>query len=191
MDVILGYSQGAAATTRVLNEVYSGQWPDNCLKGVEAAIFLGCPRHPEPSKEVGAAVEALFCNGDKDPLTSLKGAKEHAAKFENSHFFEYKGGHDVRKNQQAPIRNFLLSRARSDEATGATKRRKDEAAGKSAAEAKKEAQKDLADPPIPVIFTLGHRGQCPKTRDDAPAPRRSQRVVSQARHGVRVRRGGP
>ena len=92
VDVILGYSQGAAATTQVLNEVYSGQWPDNCLKGVAAAIFLGCPHHPRPSNEVGAAVEALFCNGDKDPLTSLKGAKEHATNSKIVTFSSTKAG---------------------------------------------------------------------------------------------------
>jgi len=108
VDIVLGYSQGAAATTQVLNEVFGGKWRNENLKCVKGAIFFGCPTHPRPSKSIGG-VKSLHCNGNKDPLTKLDGAREHARCFTDSTFFEFDGGHEVKKQNVAPVRKFILS----------------------------------------------------------------------------------
>lgn len=109
IDVILGYSQGAAACTQILNEITKNKIKNNHLKCTRGAIFLGCPDYPKPDKQTGERIKSLHCNGKKDPLTSLGSAKKHAAAFKDDTFFEYDGGHDVRKVCVPPIRNFLLS----------------------------------------------------------------------------------
>lgn len=108
IDVIAGYSQGAAATTQVLNWLQKGKMASEYLDNVTGAIFHGCPAHPHPLPEVGASVKSLHCNGKTDPLTSLVGAKGHAAAFSDDTFFEFDGGHEVQKIQQEPVREFLL-----------------------------------------------------------------------------------
>jgi len=118
VDVIIGYSQGAAATTQILNDLYDTKMKNPYgtkhfldKASVRAAIFHGCPKHPKPNNEsIGQNVFALHCNGDKDPLTGLKEAKEHASNFgANGTFFEFEGGHEVQKVQQEPVRKFLLN----------------------------------------------------------------------------------
>eukprot|EP00929_Paragymnodinium_shiwhaense_P017805 TRINITY_DN12755_c0_g1_i1.p1 TRINITY_DN12755_c0_g1~~TRINITY_DN12755_c0_g1_i1.p1 ORF type:complete len:246 (-),score=32.00 TRINITY_DN12755_c0_g1_i1:195-932(-) len=108
IDVIAGYSQGAAATTQVLNELHKGKMASEHLKSVRGAIFHGCPRHPSPLPEVCTSVRSCHCNGTTDPLTSLQGAKAHAALFQDDTFFEFKGGHEVHKSQQETVKQFLL-----------------------------------------------------------------------------------
>eukprot|EP00929_Paragymnodinium_shiwhaense_P017806 TRINITY_DN12755_c0_g2_i1.p1 TRINITY_DN12755_c0_g2~~TRINITY_DN12755_c0_g2_i1.p1 ORF type:complete len:257 (-),score=40.01 TRINITY_DN12755_c0_g2_i1:186-956(-) len=108
IDVIAGYSQGAAATTQVLNDLHKGKMASEHLKSVRGAIFHGCPQHPHPVPAVCTSVKSLHCNGTTDPLTSLEGAKKHAAAFKDGTFFEFEGGHEVRKIQQEPVRQFLL-----------------------------------------------------------------------------------
>eukprot|EP00928_Gymnodinium_smaydae_P054366 TRINITY_DN3814_c0_g1_i2.p1 TRINITY_DN3814_c0_g1~~TRINITY_DN3814_c0_g1_i2.p1 ORF type:complete len:247 (-),score=33.73 TRINITY_DN3814_c0_g1_i2:207-947(-) len=108
VDVILGYSQGAAAASKVLNDVKSGKWKQENMNSIKGAIFHGCPEHPKILPSVGKTVKSLHCNGRTDPLTSLAGAKKHASAFKDSTIFEFDGGHEVRKNQQEPVRKFLL-----------------------------------------------------------------------------------
>jgi hypothetical protein len=109
IDVVCGYSQGAAAATQLLNDISDDTIKNANLNCIRGAIFLGCPTHPKASASVSNAVMSLHCNGNKDPLTKLSGAKAHAASFENDTFFEYDGTHDIRKFCADPVRQFLLA----------------------------------------------------------------------------------
>merc|ERR1712113_576594 len=109
IDVVCGYSQGAAATTQLLNDIFDGKIKNDNLKCIKGAIFLGCPNIPKVSANVSNAVRSLHCNGDKDPLTKLSDAKKHAAQFKDDTFFEFDGTHDIRKPCANPIRQFLLT----------------------------------------------------------------------------------
>eukprot|EP00933_Yihiella_yeosuensis_P035471 TRINITY_DN2901_c0_g2_i1.p2 TRINITY_DN2901_c0_g2~~TRINITY_DN2901_c0_g2_i1.p2 ORF type:complete len:113 (+),score=17.81 TRINITY_DN2901_c0_g2_i1:523-861(+) len=105
----MGYSQGSAAATRLLNELCDGRIKHEHLEQIFGAVFLGCPKNPGPSAEVGHAILSLHCNGGKDPLTGLDGAKAHAAKFKDSTVWVNKGGgHEVSTPYIEPIRQFLL-----------------------------------------------------------------------------------
>jgi predicted esterase len=109
IDVMIGYSQGAGAVTQVMNDLQKGTMSSKYLKNVRGVIFEGCPSYPIPLPAVGGSVRSLHCNGISDPLTSLRGAKKHAALFNDSTFFQFKGGHEVRTVQKEPIRKFLLN----------------------------------------------------------------------------------
>jgi len=110
VDVILGYSQGAAACTMLMNDVLSGKVRNAKLAAVKGIVFLGCPSHPKPNDKLRAwSGSTLHCNGKKDPLTPLKKAKEHAQVLKNNTFFEYDGTHGLRNPIVPPIRKFLQS----------------------------------------------------------------------------------
>jgi len=109
IDVVCGYSQGAAAATQLLNDIFEGGEKNKNLKCIKGAIFLGCPSHPEPCHNAGRDVRSLHCNGDNDPLTSLAGARKHAARFKNDTFFEFKGTHDIKTPCADPFRQFLFA----------------------------------------------------------------------------------
>ena len=109
IDVMIGYSQGAAAVTQVMNDLYKGNMSSKYLKDVRGVIFQGCPSYPPPLQAVCDSVKSLHCHGISDPLTPLKGAKKHASLFKDSTFFEFRGGHEVRSVQKEPIRRFLLN----------------------------------------------------------------------------------
>lgn len=147
IDVVCGYSQGAAAATQLLNDIFDGKNDSANLKCIHGAIFLGCPEDPKVSASVSNRVRSLHCNGNKDPLTKLSGAKKHAAQFEHDTFFEFDGTHDIRKPCADPFRRFLLTlqngRAteceRNAAAEAQTKKKADEEAVAAAAAAAKGA----------------------------------------------------
>eukprot|EP00928_Gymnodinium_smaydae_P027185 TRINITY_DN2109_c0_g1_i3.p1 TRINITY_DN2109_c0_g1~~TRINITY_DN2109_c0_g1_i3.p1 ORF type:complete len:305 (+),score=32.86 TRINITY_DN2109_c0_g1_i3:161-1075(+) len=113
VDVIVGYAQGAAAATQLLNDVFAGRIKNENLKNIRAAIFLAVPqpgssRAPSASAEVGQKVKSLHCHGRSDGITSVAGARRHAAAFKNDTFHVYNGGHALTSIAE-PMKRFLLS----------------------------------------------------------------------------------
>eukprot|EP00928_Gymnodinium_smaydae_P027188 TRINITY_DN2109_c0_g1_i8.p1 TRINITY_DN2109_c0_g1~~TRINITY_DN2109_c0_g1_i8.p1 ORF type:complete len:306 (+),score=30.65 TRINITY_DN2109_c0_g1_i8:161-1078(+) len=113
VDVIVGYAQGAAAATQVLNDVNSGKIQNEKLKKIQGAIFLAVPTPgsdsaPSVSREVGQRVKSLHCQGRFDTINSVRGARRHAAAFKKDTFHVYMGGHSL-TSLGGPIRRFLLS----------------------------------------------------------------------------------
>lgn len=110
IDVILGFSQGAAACTQILNDVMKEKVQNNHLKCTRGAIFIGCPEVPGATKQTGERIKSLHCNGKTDKLVSVGTAKKHAKAFKDDTFFEFEGGHaPTGCFCVPPIRDFLLS----------------------------------------------------------------------------------
>ena len=109
IDVVCGYSQGVAAATELLNNIFDGKETHSNLMGIKGAIFLGSPPTPAATVKTGQQVMSLHCNGNKDPLTSLAGARRHASPFKTDTFFEFEGTHDIRTPCADPFRQFLLA----------------------------------------------------------------------------------
>merc|ERR1719203_401811 len=71
IDVVLGFSQGAAACTQILNNVADGQMKAPEFKDLRGAIMIGCPAFPRPDSTVAGRTKVLVINSAGDKLTSL------------------------------------------------------------------------------------------------------------------------
>ena len=116
VDVVLGFSQGVAAATELVNSVFAKTFENAhvCDSPIAAMILFGSPEHPLPSSEAAAAVKSLHINGDSDPLTPLAGARMHASSFHADTFVEFQGGHTTHAGLNE-ARQFLLSLRYSDD----------------------------------------------------------------------------
>lgn len=112
---MIGFSQGAAACTQILNDVLSGKLKSEYLNDVKGIVFFGCPNFPKPNnmtKEWNG--QTLHVNGTNDPLTGLKGAQEHAKMFKNDTFFIYEGDHNFYNYPivASPFKKFMQKLAK-------------------------------------------------------------------------------